>query len=143
MSAVYINNGGALLQISGIITDAEVNALGSAPFIFQTPANFMPLGFYLTAYSGNTQPTFTENLCLQTVSDTRILFSGLDPANVDYYSVFGLRLEPPPPGSPTQVGSYNILINLENNLQLTSLIGNDPTPGDYTYKYNLVGLILV
>lgn len=139
MSATYINNGGALLQFTGIITTAEINALGTTPYIFTTPAGFMPLTFAIKPTSGTTQPNFTALLVIETVSANRPIFLGTDPANVDFYNFFGLVARPP--GMPTHVAALNIEL-LANNYQLLPQNFTDPTPGDYTYKYNLIGTIL-
>lgn len=139
MSATYINNGGALLQITGTITTAEINALGTTPYIFTTPAGFMPLAFAIKTTNGTTQPGFTSLLLIETVSFNRPVFLGNDPGNVDLYNFFGPIARPP--GMPTFVGALNIDL-LINNFQLLPQNLTDPTPGDYTYKYNLIGTIL-
>ena len=139
MSATYINNGGALLQISGIITASEVNALGSVPFVFQTPENFMPLGFAITVLSGITTPIFTDDLFVETVSNNRIVFVGTDPQGIGFYNFYGFRTFPLI--APTYTEALNIEI-FTNNYQLRPADLLDPTPGDYIYKYNLIGTIL-
>jgi len=137
MSATYINNGGALLQFTGTITTAEMNALGTTPYIFTTPAGFMPLAFAIIATSGTTQPGFTSLLLIETVSFNRPVFAGPDPGFL--YNFFGQIARPP--GLPTYVGTLNIDL-LPNNFQLTPQNLLDPTPVDLTYKYNLIGTIL-
>ena len=139
MSATYINNGGALLQISGIITASEVNALGTVPFVFQTPDNFMPLGFAITVLSGITTPIFTDDLLLNTVTNFRTVFRGDDPQNIGFYNFYGFV------SFPLLIPEYTQALNIEiytNNYQLTPANSLDPTPGDYIYKYNLIGTIL-
>jgi hypothetical protein len=132
-----INNG--LLQVSGTITDSEVNSLGSVPFIFSTPENFVPIFFALTAISGTTQPAFTSNLHIETVNINRTVLIGLDPANINSYTFFGQQLRPI--GTPNHGVSLNIDL-LANNFQLKPIDGADPVAGDYIYKYNLIGTIL-
>ena len=139
MSATYINNGGALLQISGIITASEVNALGTVPFVFQTPENFMPLGFAITVLSGITIPIFTDILYVETVSNNRIVFAGTDPGSINFYNFFGYRTFPIITPEYTQAQNIEIFTN---NYQLRPADLLDPTPGDYIYKYNLIGTIL-
>jgi hypothetical protein len=131
-----INNG--ILQISGTISVAEVNALGSIPYVFNTPGNFVPIFFCLTAISGTTQPNFTSNLHIETVSINRPVLIGPDP-NINYYVFFGQPLRPVT--TPTHGVALNIDL-LPNNYQLTPIDTTDPTPGDYIYKYNLIGTIL-
>jgi hypothetical protein len=132
-----INNG--LLQVSGTITISEVNSLGSVPFVFSTPENFVPIFFALTAISGTTQPTFTSNLHIETVSNNRPVLIGNDPAGINFYTFFGQPLRPI--GTPTHGVALNIDL-LANNFQLTPVNGTDPIAGDYIYKYNLIGTIL-
>ena len=139
MSATYINNGGALLQISGIITASEINALGTTPYVFTTPQNFMPLGFAITVLSGTIVPIFTDILYLETVSNNRIVFAGVDPQVIDIYIFYGFR------AFPIITPEYTQALNIEiftNNYQLRPADLLDPTPGDFVYKYNLIGTIL-
>jgi hypothetical protein len=132
-----INNG--LLQVSGTITASEVNSLGSVPFVFSTPENFMPLGFAITVLSGITQPIFSDVLNLQTVSGLKIIFVGTDPGSIGLYNFYGFRTYPII--APEFTEALNIEI-FTNNYQLTAANGLDPTAGDYIYKYNLIGTIL-
>lgn len=128
-----INNG--MLQISGTISAAEVNALGSTPFVFSTPENFMPLAFAITYISGTTAPLFTSVLEINTVTNNRVVFLGNDPQNMNFYYFYSY-----PNG-----GVISQAVNIEplaNNYQLTPQDGLDPTPGDFIYKYNLIGTIL-
>lgn len=135
MSATYINNGGALLQIAGTITPAEINALGTTPYIFTTPQNFMPLAFAITYISGTTTPIFSSVLEIRTITNNRVIFIGTDPQNMNFYMFYGY------PNGALASQAINIEI-LANNYQLTPLNGLDPTPGNFTYKYNLIGTIL-
>ena len=133
-----INNG--LLQVSGIITATEVNSLGSVPFVFSTPEHFMPLGFAITVLSGITQPIFSDLLNVQTVTNNRIIFVGTDPQAISIYNFYGYRT------FPIIAPEYTEALNIEiftNNYQLTPADGLDPTAGDYIYKYNLIGTILI
>ena len=132
-----INNG--LLQVSVTITASEVNSLGSVPFIFSTPENFVPIFFALTAISGTTQPTFTSNLHIETVNANRPVLIGPDPANINAYSFFGQLLRPSV--SPNHAVTLNIDL-LANNYQLTPIDVTDPVAGNFIYKYNLIGTIL-
>jgi len=132
-----IQNG--LIQISGTISVAEVNALGTTPFVFSTPENFAPLFFALVPISGTLQPSFTSNLHIETVNINRTILIGTDPANVNAYTFFGQPIRPLP--NPTHANALNIDL-LPNNFQLTPIDTADPTPGDYIYKYNLLGTIL-
>lgn len=128
-----INNG--MLQISGTISAAEVNALGSTPFVFSTPENFMPLAFAITFISGTTPPIFTSVLEISTVTNNRVVFTGGEPQNMNFYFFYGY----PSGGGVTQAVNIEIFAN---NYKLTPLDNLDPTPGDYVYKYNLIGTIL-
>jgi hypothetical protein len=132
-----IDNG--LLQISGTLSVSQVNSLGSVPFVFSTPGNFVPIFFALTAISGITPPTFTSNLHIETVNINRPVLIGSDPQNINSYTFFGQPLRPVV--TPTHGVASNIDL-LPNNYQLTPIDTNDPIPGDYTYKYNLIGTIL-
>jgi hypothetical protein len=132
-----INNG--IIQISGTISAAEVNSLGSVPYIFTTPENFIPLGFAITVLSGITQPIFTDLLNVQTVTSSRIVFVGTDPGAISVYNFYGFRILPII--SPKYTEALNIEI-FTNNYQLLPADNLDPTPGDFTYKYNLIGTIL-
>jgi hypothetical protein len=140
MSATYINTGGGLIQYSGIITAAEMNTLGTAPYNFTTPENFAPLGFLLTAISGTTQPIFSSILSFETLSNNRPLFYGVESLSINITNYFGLRTTPLI--TPTHTQALNIELNIINNFILIPVDGNDPTPGDYNYKYNLIGTIL-
>ena len=140
MSATYITNNG-ILQFTGIITAAQINALGSSPFIFTTPANFGPLAFCIKPISGTIQPFFTDNLNVQTVDLQRTIFVGADPAAIDLYNFYGYITRPL--GLPTHCAALNINCSLENNFMLIPADGQDPTPGDYEYKFNLIGQILI
>lgn len=133
-----INNG--MLQISGTISVAEVNAIGTTPYVFATPENFLPMAFCLTAISGTTQPDFGGALLhVETISANRLIFVGNDPANINFYNIFGYPARPP--ASPTHFGCLNIDL-ISNNFRLTPSNFLDPIAGDYTYKYNLIGTIL-
>jgi hypothetical protein len=140
MSATYINTGGGFIQYSGIITTSEINNLGTTPYNFTTPENFAPLGFLLTVISGTTQPIFTALLSFITVSNNRTLFLGINPAIVDFTNFYGFPLLPIP--NPTYATALNIELYKPNNFVLTPSDNADPTPGDYTYKYNLFGTII-
>lgn len=128
-----------LIKVSGTISTAEINALGTTPYVFNTPSNFVPISFILTATSGTTQPVFTSVLEVQTVSASRIMFIGTDPANINSYNFFGLPTRPPV--TPTHTGTLNIDL-LPNNFMLVPQDLTDPTAGDYEWKYNLVGYML-
>jgi len=140
MSATYINTGGGFIQYSGIITTSEINNLGTTPYNFTTPENFAPLGFLLTPISGVTAPIFTSQLIFETLSNIRPLFFGADPQNINFTTYFGLRTFPLV--LPTYTAALNIELNIINNFVLVPEDGNDPTPGDFTYKYNLFGTII-
>jgi hypothetical protein len=128
-----------IVKVSGTISTAEINALGTTPYVFNTPSNFVPISFILTATSGTTQPVFTSVLEIQTVSASRIMFIGTDPANINSYNFFGLPTRPPV--TPTHTGTLNIDL-LPNNFMLVPQDLTDPTAGDYEWKYNLVGYML-
>lgn len=135
----YLINDGTL-QISGTISIAEVNALGTTPYIFTTPENFLPISFCLTAISGTSQPDFGGALLhFETISANRIIFIGNDPANINFYNLFGFSARPP--ANPTHVAQLNIELTA-NNYRLTPANFLDPIAGDYVYKYNLIGTIL-
>jgi hypothetical protein len=139
MSATYINTGGGLIQYSGIITTSEINNLGTTPYIFTTPAGFMPTAFAIKVTNGTTQPGFTSLLLIETISSSKVLFLGTDPGGIDVYNFFGLQTRPV--GIPTHVAAQNIEL-LINNFHLLPQNLVDPTPGDYTYKFNLLGTII-
>jgi hypothetical protein len=140
MSATYINTGGGFIQYSGIITAAEINTLGTAPYIFITPQNFLPICFGIAPISGTTPQVFSSILTFATLSN-RIFFQGNLTTGIDLYSFWGYRLLPPI--SPTYAEAFNIdFFSGANNFQLVPSNGSDPTPGDYDYKYNLIGTIL-
>jgi hypothetical protein len=134
----YILNPG-ILNISGTITAAEVNALGTTPFVFNTPPNFTPIGFTLTANSGTIQPSFSSKLAIIDISGTRNLFLGTDPANVGLYTFFGFITNVV--FSPQFGEATNINTSLPNNFNLLPEDLTDPTAGDYSYTYNFYGLI--
>jgi hypothetical protein len=140
MSATYINTGGGFIQYSGIITTSEINNLGTTPYNFTTPENFAPLGFLLTPISGTTTPIFSSLLSFQTLSNNRTLFTAQDPGNVNFTNFFGFKTLPLI--NPTYTTALNIELNIINNFILIPSDGNDPTPGDYTYRFNLMGTIL-
>ena len=133
----YVIKQNELLNISGIITAAEVNNLGSTPYAFTTPANFAPIGFNITAISGLTQPTFTSDLIVCD-STFRVIFSGYDPAAIFLYNFYGYNVATL--GIISQ--ALNIDIVTENNFLITPSDSVDPTPGDYIYKFNFYGLIV-
>jgi len=135
MTYILQNN---VFNVRGIITAAQVNALGSTPFVFETPANFIPVGFVLTPNSGTTQPIFSSPLVVITVSSSRVVFVGTDPANVDFSTLFGLSANSL--GPVTFVEATNIELT-QNNFSLTPEDFTDPTPGDYEYRYILFGFI--
>jgi len=139
MSATYINTGGELIQYTDIITAAEMNTLGTTPYNFITPQNFIPLCFGITPISGNTPQVFTSILQIQTLIN-RIFFQGDLPTGLNFYSFWGYRLVPSV--SPTFSMAFNI-DTVPNNFLLTPVNGIDPTPGDYDYKYNLIGCFLI
>ena len=128
-----------IVKVSGTISAAEINALGTTPYVFSTPENFVPISFILTAISGTLQPDFSSLLRVETVNANRPFFLGTDPANINFYSFFGLPTIPA--GTPTHTGTINIEL-LPNNFMLVPVDGDDPTAGDYVWKYNLVGYIL-
>jgi hypothetical protein len=128
-----------LIKVSGTISAAEINALGTTPYVFSTPENFVPISFILTAISGTLQPEFPSLLRVETVNANRPVFLGTNPANINFYSFFGLPTIPA--GTPTHTGTVNIEL-LPNNFMLVPVDGDDPTAGDYVWKYNLVGYIL-
>ena len=128
-----------IVKVSGTISTAEINALGTTPYVFNTPSNFVPISFILTATSGLTQPSFTSALDVQSVNASRTLFRGTDPANINSYTFFGFRTYPTL--TPEYTESLNIDL-IENNFMLVPEDLTDPTAGDYEWKYNLVGYIL-
>jgi hypothetical protein len=139
MSATYINTGGGFIQYSGIITAAEMNTLGTAPYNFITPQNFLPICFGIAPISGTTAQVFSSIITLTTLAN-RIFFQGNLPTGIDLYSFWGYRLLPAI--SPTYAEAFNIDFLGSNNFQLIPNNFTDPTPGDYDYKYNLIGTIL-
>lgn len=136
MSFLIQNN---FLNVSGVLTAAQVNTLGTTPFVFNTPANFYPVGFALKAESGAAQPAFSSKLCIITIDTPRILYLGTDPAVFGFTNFFGMItnvLFTPQFGEATNIEL------LPNNFNLTPEDFTDPTPGDYTYKYNFYGFVL-
>jgi len=129
-----------IVNVSGPITAAEMNDLANNPFTFTTPQNFCPIGFNIKPTAGTSQPVFTSPLLIWTVSINRPLFYGSDPANVDFYTVFGLRNTTLPGFNFTE--ALNIDFG-ENNFQLIPEDGTNPTAGDYEYFYNLYGYVLL
>jgi len=100
----------------------------------------MPLGFAITVLSGITQPIFSDILTVETVTNNRIIFEGTDPQSISFYNFYGFRT------FPIIAPEYTEALNIEiftNNYQLTPANGLDPTAGDYIYKYNLIGTILI
>lgn len=128
-----------IVKVSGTISTAEINALGTTPYVFSTPENFVPISFILTATSGTTKPVFTSVLEVRTVNANRVVFVNVDPANINSYNIFGLQARPI--GTPEYTGALNIDL-LANNYMLMPEDLTDPTAGDYEWKYNLVGYIL-
>lgn len=128
-----------IVKVSGTISTAEINSLGTTPYVFSTPDNFVPISFILTATSGTTQPVFTSVLDVQTINSNRRVFIGEDPQNINSYNFFGLPTRPIP--NPEYVGALNIDL-LPNNFMLVPQDLTDPTAGDYEWKYNLVGYML-
>lgn len=128
-----------IVKVSGTISTAEINALGTTPYVFSTPENFVPISFILTATSGLTKPAFTSVLEVRTVNANRVVFVNDDPANINSYNIFGLPARPI--GTPEYTGALNIDL-LANNYMLMPQDQTDPTAGDYEWKYNLVGYIL-
>jgi len=128
-----------LIKVSGTISTAEINSLGTTPYVFSTPDNFVPISFILTATSGTMQPVFTSVLDVQTINSNRRVFIGEDPQNINSYNFFGLPTRPIP--TPEYVGALNIEL-LPNNFMLVPEDLTDPTAGDFVWKYNLVGYIL-
>jgi hypothetical protein len=141
MSATYINSDRGFIQFTGIITAAEMNTLGTAPYNFITPENFVPICFGIAPKSGTTPQVFTSILTFATLSN-RIFFQGTLTTGIDLYSFWGYRLLPVI--SPTYAEAFNIdFFSGANNFQLVPSNGSDPTPGDYDYKYNLIGFVLI
>ena len=128
-----------IVKVSGTISAAEINSLGTTPYVFSTPENFVPISFILTAISGETIPDFSSSLCIRTVSESRTVFIGDNPNNINFYSFFGLQTRPA--GTPTHTGALNIEL-LPSNFKLVPVDDTDPTAGDFVWKYNLVGYIL-
>ena len=128
-----------IVKVSGTISAAEINSLGTTPYVFSTPENFVPISFVVTAISGTTTPIFTSSLSVRTVSDDRVVFIGDDPNNINFYNFFGLPTRPTV--TPTHTGALNIEL-LPNNFKLGPMDEADPTAGDYVWRYNLVGYIL-
>ena len=75
MSATYINSDRGFIQYTGIITAAEMNTLGTAPYNFITPQNFLPICFGIAPKSGTTPQVFSSIITLTTLSN-RIFFQG-------------------------------------------------------------------
>jgi len=133
-------NSTPFINITGIISVSEINNLGTTPYVFNTPANFNPIGFCITAISGTTQPTFSSKLLIQNISTSRNLYLGTDPANIDFYNFFGYITNVL--FSPQFGEALNIETSIPNNFQLLPEDSTDPSPiGDYTYKFNFYGLI--
>jgi len=133
-----INNG--LTQITGELTAAEMNTIGTAPYNFITPPNFLPICFGIAPISGTTPPVFSVVLTLTTLTN-RIFFQGDLTTGIDLYAFWGYRLVPSV--SPTYAQAFNIdFYSGSNNFQLVTIDGSDPTSGNYDYKYNLIGTIL-
>jgi len=128
-----------LIKVSGTISAAEINSLGTTPYVFSTPENFVPISFVVTAISGTLQPDFSSLLSIETVNANRPFFLGADPANINSYNFFGLPTTPTV--TPTHTGALNIDL-LPNNFMLVPQDVADPTAGDFVWKYNLVGYIL-
>jgi hypothetical protein len=129
----------SIFQASGIITAAQMNDLGNNPFVFETPGNFYPSGFVLTPTSGTTNPSFTDNLGIYCISNSRAMFQGVNPANIGLSTFFGLVLAS---GVPTSfVQAFNIEL-AANNFWLTPADGLNPTPGDYEYNFKFFGFVL-
>ena len=129
-----------IVKVSGTIRAAEINSLGTTPYVFSTPDNFVPISFILTAISGETAPEFSSLLSVETVNANRPVFLGTDPGNINLYNFFGF-ITRPFGGTPTHVGALNIDL-LPNNFMLVPEDVTDPTAGDFVWKYNLVGYIL-
>lgn len=142
MSATYLNRGSGYIQFSGIITDVELNNLGTTPYVFNLPANFAPFNFAYTVISGTIQPVFTNDLFIQCISTGRNVFGVRNISTVNYYFfcsyiVNSLNTLPISNGS----FAYDQEL-LSNNYQISSANGLDPTPGDYFWKYTFTGFYL-
>jgi hypothetical protein len=135
----YLVNSTPFINITGIISISEVNNLGTTPYVFNTPANFTPIGFSITAASGSLQPAFSSKLLISTVSSARTLYLGTDPAVTDLYNFYGYITNVL--FSPQFGEAVNIETTIANNFQLQPQDAADPTPGDYAYKFNFFGLI--
>jgi len=141
MSATLINP--TLYQVSGTITAAEVNALGTAPFQFITPLGFVPLSFVLTVIDGAVQPIFTDRLIIFSLNNGRPYLGTADPQGLGSINIAGITAASSgPPNFFALNESVNVMPNIENNVALAPADFADPTPGDLVYKYNLVGYVL-
>ena len=142
MSATYINNGSGYIQFSGIITDVEINNLGTTPYIFNLPANFAPFNFAYTVTSGTIQPVFTSDLFIECISTGRNIFGvrNLNIINTYFLSSYvNNPLNTIPPSNGSYATDQELLVN---NYQIYPTNGLNPTPGDYFWKYTFTGFYL-
>lgn len=141
MGATLLQNG--LIQFSGIITAAEVNALGSAPYNFLTPAGFVPISFGITVLTGTTPPVFTDRLVIFCPSNGRAYLATTPPQSIGFYNFAGITAgSSGPPNYFALNQSINVEPEIFNNLAISPGDFTDPTPGDYEYRYILAGYIL-
>jgi len=142
MSATYLDNRQGFIQFSGIITDVELNNLGTTPYIFNLPANFAPFNFAYIIPSGSIQQIFTSDLIIQCISTSRNIFGVKNVFNLNTYylsSYINTTLVT----TPIVTGSFAFDQDLiANNYQILPQDGADPTPGDYFYKYTFTGFYL-
>jgi len=140
MSATYLTNNG-LVQYTGIITDVQLNNLGSLPYTFDLPGNFVPFNFIYTVISGITQPVFLSDLVIYCISTSRNMFIVKNVTGINFYYLSSYNVNTS--GTPPATGSYSYDIELlPNNFQLIPLNGLDPTPGDYFWKYTFTGFFI-
>jgi hypothetical protein len=134
----YLINGNNLINFKGIITAAQMNTIGSVPLIFDTPANFYPIGFTLTVLSGTISPIFSSDLGVFCINNSVPLFLGSGPGFATTF--FGFKIDTP--GS-TAFATAQFIDLTGPNFYFTVETGIDPvSPGDLEYGYNFYGYIL-
>jgi len=124
-------------KISGLISFSEVNTIGSIPYVFNTPENFIPIGFNLASVNGSTIQSWADDIIVSTILNSRVLFQYEPPTSIDFYNFYGY-LTTLPQGNN---GARNIELGIANNFCLTTSGASDPSPGDCDFKYNFYGFI--
>ena len=122
-------------NISGIISFSEVNNIGTTPFVFNTNANFIPVGFNLASVNGSTIQNWADDIIVSTILNPRVLFQFEPPSVIDFYNFYGYLTALPNANN----GARNIELGIANNFCLTTTSGSDPSPGDCDFKYNFYG----